>query len=285
MNADQAGQVTRSAAEVYEEFFVPALFAQWAGRVADAAGIQPGQRVLDVACGTGVLARTAAERVGRSGSVVGVDINEEMLAVARRTAPDIDWRQARAEALPFADGEFDAVISQFGLMFFEDRAAALREMARVLRPGGHLVIAVWDALENGRGYPELTDLLQRICGDEAAAALRAPFSLGEPGALAGLVARAGIADARIHRQPGAVHFPSLDAWLFTEIKGWVLADQVDDALFRQLLEEAAEVLKPLVRPDGTVVLKVPALLATATRPAPGDAWPWGSVPAAPLPSA
>lgn len=103
MSEDLAGQVTSSAAEVYEEFFVPALFDQWAGRVADAARLGPGDRVLDVACGTGVLAREALGRVQPGGSVVGLDPNEGMLTVARRKEPRIEWRRGRAEDLPFGD--------------------------------------------------------------------------------------------------------------------------------------------------------------------------------------
>jgi SAM-dependent methyltransferase len=143
MQESDRGQVSGNAAEVYEEFFVPALFREWAIRVADAADIQPGWRVLDVACGTGILARTIAERLGAKGSVVGLDLNEGMLQVAKRKAPAIEWRQGRAESLPFEAHSFDATVSQFGLMFFEDRRAALQEMARVLKPGGHLAVAVW----------------------------------------------------------------------------------------------------------------------------------------------
>ena len=110
MRESETGQVTRSAAEVYEEFFVPALFEQWADRMVDAAAIESGHRVLDVACGTGVLALAAANRAG-PGAVVGLDVNVGMLAVARRKAPGIDWRQGRAEALPFDDESFDRVVS------------------------------------------------------------------------------------------------------------------------------------------------------------------------------
>ncbi|MCB1588829.1 MAG: methyltransferase domain-containing protein, partial [Xanthomonadales bacterium] len=105
------------AAEAYEAMFVPALFAQWAPRVLDGVALSPGQRVLDVACGTGVLAREAARRVGLSGAVSGLDPAPGMLAVARRSAEVVDWREGVAESLPYADGQFDAVVSQFGLMF------------------------------------------------------------------------------------------------------------------------------------------------------------------------
>src|SRR5690606_33009557 len=140
------------AAEAFETHFVPALFAEWAPRVADAAGLQTGHRVLDVACGTGVLAREAARRVGPQGFVWGLDLDDGMLTVAGRRAPEIEWRQGTAESLPYADRSFDAVVSQFGLMFFPDRTKALREMQRVLRPGGRIGVAVWDSLENTPAY-------------------------------------------------------------------------------------------------------------------------------------
>ena len=136
------GQVSRSAADVYEEFFVPALFREPAQHVARAADIRRGQSVLDAACGTGVLAREAVGATGNDGKVTGLDGNDGMLAVAKRLAPGINWQRGLAEALPFADRSFDRAFSQFALMFFDDRAAALREMRRVMKPGGRMHAAV-----------------------------------------------------------------------------------------------------------------------------------------------
>src|SRR5262245_12382791 len=124
-------QIPIEAAEVYEQAFVPAFFAQWASLLCDAAAVAAGQRVLDVACGTGIVARTAADRVSPGGAVVGVDLNEAMLTVARRVRSDIDYRRADAAALPFEDQAFDTVVSQMALMFFPDRLGSVREMARV----------------------------------------------------------------------------------------------------------------------------------------------------------
>ncbi len=118
MTNAQRGQVVHSAAEVYEEFFVPALFGQWPDRVLDAVGASEGDRILDVGCGTGVLARAAVERVGGTGRVAGVDPNDGMLAVARRLGPDVTWDTGVAEHLPYPDASFDRVVSQFALMFF-----------------------------------------------------------------------------------------------------------------------------------------------------------------------
>jgi SAM-dependent methyltransferase len=265
MSANETGQVTRSAAEVYEEFFVPALFAEWTSRVANAAGVQSGQRVLDVACGTGVLARTVAERVGSGGSVVGIDINAGMLAVAQRMAPAIEWRAGRAEALPFDTASFDAVVSQFGLMFFEDRRAALQELLRVLRPGGRLAVAVWASLEHSPGYAAMAALLQRLFGDQIAAALRPPFALGDPQELRSLFATAGIQDTQITMLGGTARFPSIASWVHTDIKGWTLADVLTDDQFEQLLAEANAALGQFATADGTVVFGAPAHIASATK--------------------
>ena len=147
MNETEQGQVSASAAQVYDDFFVPALFQGWVSRVVDAAKIASGHCVLDVACGTGVVTREIAKGLGANGSVIGLDLNPGMLAVAKEKAPNIEWQQGNAEALPFDSNSFDVVICQFGLMFFEHRQAALKEMLRVLRQGGRLVIAVWDSLE------------------------------------------------------------------------------------------------------------------------------------------
>src|SRR5262249_54504818 len=140
-------QALMDAATAYETLFVPALFQQWAPMIADAAKIKIGDRVLDIACGTGVLAREAAARTGQSGHVAGLDPHAGMLAVARGLSPEIAWREGTAEALPFPDCTFDVVVCQFGLMFFSDRDKAIHEMLRVMVPGGRCAVAVWDAVE------------------------------------------------------------------------------------------------------------------------------------------
>ena len=264
MDASQRGQVTRSAADVYEEFFVPALFGPWPGPVSDAAGIAPGQDVLDVACGTGVLARGAARRVQPGGKVTGLDRNDGMLTVARRKTPEIEWRHGLAEQLPFEDARFDAVVSQFGLMFFEDRARALAEMWRVLKPGGRLAIAVWDSLERTPGYAAMTALLQRLFGARIADALRAPYILGDRQALAALAAHAGI-PARIATHDGVARFPSIEAWVHTDVKGWTLADLIDEAQYRQLLHAAQAELGHFVQADGSVRFDAPAHILSASK--------------------
>lgn len=257
----------KSPAEVYEELFVPALFRQWGSVVAGAAGVKAGQRVLDVACGTGVLAMAAAERVGDGGKVVGLDPNGDMLGVARRKSGRIEWRKGRAEAIPYPDAGFDAVVSQFGCMFFEDRVGALREMMRVLRPGGRLAVAVCDSLDRSPGYGALAGLLQRLFGERIADAFRAPFVLGDEQRLLSLCDEAGIAGAKVARHSGTVRFASIAALISTERACvFTLGGLLDDAQFERLLEESEQALRPFAGADGKVAFEMPALIVTAAKP-------------------
>ncbi|MDN5851233.1 MAG: methyltransferase domain-containing protein [Actinomycetia bacterium] len=264
--AIERGQVNRSAAEVYDESFVPALFEQWAPRVAAAAGIHPGHNVLDVACGTGVLAREAARRARPGGEVAGVDRNPGMLAVARRQAPEIAWREGLAEDLPYRAASFDAVVSQFGLKFFDDRERALQEMWRVLRPGGRLAVAVWAHLETTPGFAAMSELLQRLFSEPIAAGLRAPFVLGDAAELRSLFAAAGLPEVQIATEEGSAHFPSLESWVHTEVKGWTLADLIDDDQHQVLLRTAQTELNRFTRPDGRVTFAARAHIASLTKP-------------------
>ena len=256
----------RSPAEVYDELFVPALFQQWGSVVAQAARLKAGERVLDVACGTGVLAMAAAERVGAGGSVVGLDPSGDMLGVARRKSNRIEWQEGRAEAIPLPDASFDAVVSQFGFMFFEDCATGLREMMRVLRPGGRLAVAVCDALEHSPGYAALAGLLQRLFGERVADAFRAPFSLGDEERLLSLCAQAGIAGAKVARHAGTVRFASIEALISTERACvFTLGGLLDDAQFERLLQESHAALRPFAAADGRVEFEMPALVVTASK--------------------
>ena len=198
---------------------VPALFARAAVVLADAAEIGQGQRVLDVGCGTGVVARAAARRVGPEGRVVGLDINPRMLAVARRVAPEIEWHHGDAGDLPFEDGAFDVVVSQFAAMFFPDPALAVREMWRVLAPRGRLAIAVCGPLPDAAGYRALAEVAEHVCSPEVQALLRSPFALGDKQRLAGLIADAGIAGVSIDTRACPVRFPSIDALVHTRGAG------------------------------------------------------------------
>jgi len=263
------GQVTPEAAEVYDDFFVRAYFGECAEKLVAAAELREGQRVLDVACGTGVVSRTAAAQVGPSGSVVGYDLNDGMLEVARRVAPKIEWRQGPAEKLPFEDASFDRVLCQFALMFFEDGPRAVAEMARVLRPGGRLVIAVGDSIDTAPSYVALTGLLDRLFGQVAGDAYRAPFLLGDRALLASIFRDAGIPDIEVQVAPVTSRYPSIEQWLYTDARGWTLAALIDDAGYERLLAEAKVALAEFVKEDGTVASPAPALFVHYTKPSKG----------------
>jgi SAM-dependent methyltransferase len=266
MKEKNNGKPAKSPAEIYEESFVPALFRQWGEIITDVAGVDEGKHVLDVACGTGVAAIAAENRVGSAGRVVGLDINEEMLAVARRKNERIDWRQGEAESLPFADNFFDIVVSQFGFMFFEDKVAALREMQRVLRPGGRMVVAVCDALDHSPGYAVLAELLHRLFGGEVAQSFRAPFSCGDTDMLRTIAIDAGIRNCTLTRHDGQVCFHSIESLVATEKACvWTLGGLLDDEQFKRLKDKAQESLKPFAIANGEVSFLMPVLMLSADK--------------------
>jgi SAM-dependent methyltransferase len=258
-------QVSTDAAEVYESCFVPAIFGAWASPVADAAGIRRGNKVLDVGCGTGVLAREALRRVGQEGQVVGLDLNEGMLAVAARSEPKIEWRRGDAASLPFGDVSFDVVVSQFALMYFPDRAASLREMWRALGPGGRLAVAAWAPIEHARGYQILVEIAARQCGPEAADVLAAPFVLGDPVELAKLFVNSGISGANVTLHEGSIRFPSVEEFIRIEVKGSPLADMLSDDMMQALAAESEHALVEFVVPSGEIIMPMDAHIVTASK--------------------
>lgn len=259
------GQV--AAARAYEELHVPALFRQWTESVLDAARIDPGDRVLDVACGTGVLAREAEVRVGPTGFVAGVDPDPGMLAVAGELAPGVEWRLGNAESIPYPDDTFDAVVSQFGLMFFTDREQAVREMLRVASPRGTLAVAVWDRLQNSEAYPIEVELLERMAGTEAADALRAPFVLGDQEELKTLFESAGAASVAVTTRHGTARFPSIRSMVEADLRGWlpVMGVVLEEEQVQRILHEAEDALRRYVTADGTVVFDSPGHIVTAVK--------------------
>ena len=256
-----------AAASAYEELHVPALFEEWAVRVVDVAQVRDGDRVLDVACGTGVLARQAASRVGSRGFVAGVDPNPGMLVVAERLEPSVRWQEGVAESLPYDEDSFDAVVSQFGLMFFTDRGAALREMKRVLIPGGRMAVAVWESLERSEAYPIEVELLERVAGSEAAEALRAPFVLGDRTELEKVFRSAGVESVDVTTHRGTARFPSIRTMVEADLRGWlpVMGVVLPEEQVQRILEEAEHALSHYVTASGTVEFQSPAHIVSGTK--------------------
>lgn len=243
----QGWQLEESSAEAYERYLVPLFFAPGAEYLVELAAPVPGERVLDVACGTGIVARRAAPRVGANGTVVGLDLNEGMLEVARKISsevrPPIEWRQGDATEMPLPDGVFDVVICQQGLQFFPDQPAALREMHRVLVPNGRLALSVLRSIEYNPGYVALAEALRRHIGPDAGAMMSSPFSSLSTEGLRDLLAGAGFRDIRIIIGIGTVRYPSAEEFLRQEGASSPLAgpigalrDDVREALIRDLEE-------------------------------------------------
>ena len=255
-----------AAARMYEEYFVPALFGPFADPVAEAAELEAGNCVLDVGCGTGVLTRAVAERVGPQGSVTGLDPSPGMLTIAARHGGGIHWCRGMAETLPFATGVFDRVVSQFGLNFFADRIASLHEMARVTKPGGQLTVAVWSGLERSPGYAALIDLLGQLFGEPIGDALREPFALGNPPELRRLFFEVDLSNVEIATLKGEARFPSIRSWVFSDLQGWSpVGGALNDEQIEALCKTAESELAEFVLDDGVVAFPIAANIATTTR--------------------
>jgi ubiquinone/menaquinone biosynthesis C-methylase UbiE len=220
--------------ENYERYLVPSIFGPFAADLIDVAAVQENERVLDIACGTGIVARTVARRVGLRGSVVGLDISAPMLEAARAAAArdgvSVEWREGSAMKLPFPDGAFDLVLCQQGLQFFPDRPMALGEMRRVLVPGGRLELSVWRSIELSPGFAVLADALTRHISPQAGALMRSgPFSLGDPEELRTLVANANFGNITIRPALKMIHYPSPDEFARRYAAGSALAGPVASA--------------------------------------------------------
>jgi ubiquinone/menaquinone biosynthesis C-methylase UbiE len=240
--------------EMYEQSLVGPLFRPWVDDMLAEVGLTPGDRLLDVACGTGVVARVARERLGGSGTVVGVDLSPAMLAVARRNGNGIDWREGDAGALPLrGDERFDVVVCQQGMQFFSDRAAAARQMRRALAPGGRLGVSTWRPDTEVPVCEELRHVAERHLGP----IIDRRHGLGEAGPLEDLLREAGFQAIRsrtltrtIRFEDGAV-FVRLNAMALVGMSG-AAKEMEDDARERAvaaIVRDSAGVLQ--ANTDGT----------------------------------
>lgn len=257
-----------SAPENYERYFVPAIGAPHAADLIDTAALRLGERVLDVACGTGVVARLAAERVGTTGTVAGLDLNPGMLAVARVVTPpslSIEWHEASAEAMPLPDEAFDVVLCQFGLQFVPDKPAALREMRRVLAPGGRLAINVPGSTPPI--FAIVDEALERHIGPEAAGFVRMVFSLHDPDEIRNLINSAGFHDVDVQPGTKTLRLPPPEEFLWQYVQSTPLAavmaradDQSRAALERDVVAKLQEFVK-----NGALIFQHDPVVATARK--------------------
>ena len=260
MSEQERWQVDSNAPEAYERYLVPTLFAPWAHDLLDLAALQSGERVLDVACGTGIVARLAATQVGETGHVVGVDLNRGMLDVAgAQTSPSaatVAWREGDVIALPCDDAAFDVVLCQQGFQFFPEKAGALREIYRVLAPGGRFVVSVWRPLSQNPYQRLLADVLEKHIGSEAATGWRAAQDLGDAETLRNLLTEAGFEDVHISIVIVTMRTPSLATFIPGQLAAspWAGAFAALDATAQSdLLDDAITAFRLYTDDDGLAV--------------------------------
>ena len=193
MPEEKTFQLQGNAPQIYEDQQVPSLFRPLAELTLRHVDVPEGSRVIDVACGTGIVGRLIAEKAGKSGSVVGVDLNAGMIEVAIQNSPvtgaPLEWRQGDVNALPFSDASFDIAFCQQGLQFFPDKLAALTELRRVLAPGGSMIMTVWSEIPPLQAAR--ADALAKYVGAEVATTSLAPFSFRHHDEINALVGGAG----------------------------------------------------------------------------------------------
>lgn len=265
-------QPTGNLAENYERYGVPVIFRPWALNLIDRSGLKPGERVLDVGCGTGIVTRLALERVGGEGKVVGIDLLPPMLDVARSVAPPdapVEWRQSSADALPFDDETFDAVLCQQALQFFPDKPAALREMHRVLVPDGRLTVSVWQDLERIPGYAAVADALATHVGPAPAAFVQLICGLGSADDLRSVVEEAGFRDLAIDSVTKDYQAATVEEFVWQLIQMTPLSanpsvGQADDPTRAAVVSDVAARLEPYVSDEG-LAFPLVANVATARK--------------------
>jgi len=259
-------------AENYERYFVPAIFHPWAVDLVDTAEPQVGERVLDVACGTGVVSRVAGGRVGTSGKIVGLDINPAMLSVAGSIVPEgsaIEWKTGSADSMPFPDQSFDLVLCQQGLQFFPDKTAALAEMNRVLAPGGRVALSVWRDIRHIPGYAAFADAIEAHLTPEPANFVRLTGALGDEAVLRNLLDEAEFHDLEVRLATKEIHFPSAEdfvwQWVQTTPLAWMqVVNQADDSVRAAVVADLEDRLQDYQDGDG-LTFPIEAYIATGSK--------------------
>lgn len=264
-----AWQLDQNSAAAYEDYLVGRFFRRWAERLLEHAEVAPGEHILDAGCGTGIVARTAAARVGPGGNVVGLDINHGMLTEARRQDTDqtVSWETGALEELPFDESTFDVVLSQQVLQFVPDRAKALEELRRVLAPDGRLVLALLRDISFNRSYEALATTLDRHAGREAGDMMRSPFSGPDADILREELKATGFPKVSMQHDILDVRFPSPAEYLRQEAASSPLAGPLAE-LDEEKLEALIADLEPALAPytdDKGVTFPMETYFVSASR--------------------
>lgn len=231
MTSASGFQLKQGGPEVYELFWVAAQMGPAAEELVSTAGVGAGHRVLDVACGTGVVARIAAALSGAPANVTGTDLNAGMLEAADRFAatggvPGIEWIECDAASMPLLDGAFDVVLCQQGLQFMPDKPGAMAEMVRVLKPGGTIALSVWKT-RSALGEAFAT-VLDRKYGAGTTAPWEIVYSLGDRDRLHELATDVGLKDAHVALDVKFARFPDTAAFVTGALAGSPLAGALAD---------------------------------------------------------
>ncbi len=273
MSEFSSWQLTGDAAEFYQRYS-RLMLEPWVPALVKAVCLESGERVLDVACGTGFVARHAAECVGEVGTVTGVDINVGMLAMAKaatasRTALTIDWREADVSALPFPDGSFDVALCQQGLQFFPDRLGALQEIRRILVPGGRIGLSVWGSMEENPYFLAVESAIRRHVSDDAASGLPKPHALADPEEVRAAITKSGFADADVCPTVMYMFTPPAREFLPGHLSALPVAGEIaalSESARAALIEDLCTALILYADEDG---LRLPGVVHIATARAPG----------------
>jgi ubiquinone/menaquinone biosynthesis C-methylase UbiE len=251
-------QLEQNSAEAYERYLASA-FSPWAEALVARANVSAGDRVLDVACGTGIVARHARSKAGARGTVVGIDLNEGMLSVARAVSqeirPPIEWRQGNAAELPFPAGAFDVVLCEQAVQFFSDPVRALADMRRVLANGGRAAASVCRPIAYCPAYETMAGALERYAGPEAGAMMRSPFSKWDVGEFRDLFVAAGFDAVHVTIEVCSIRYPSVEEFLRREAASSPLAGPIGALsadLRHKLIHDLDSALAGHVDDDGVV---------------------------------
>lgn len=262
-------QIDTSAAVAYEQYLVPTLNRTLAEAAVELAMLRPGEKVLDVACGTGIVTRLAAPRVTPHGAITGVDLDPAMIAVAESLVPavpgvTVDWHCASAQNMPLESGIFDVVFCLQGLQYLPDAAEGLREMRRVMRPDGRLLAVVWTSLQECKGQLALARALERR--NIEAAVIHKAYSLGDPRRVREFASEAGFRSVEIRTGSIAARFPSVarfvDAFAAGSLSSRAAISKVPEGRRDEFLGEIVAELKQYEDNDG-VALPLGYLLMVA----------------------
>ncbi|MBK5289859.1 MAG: class I SAM-dependent methyltransferase [Acidimicrobiia bacterium] len=259
--------------KVYDDVLVPRLLEPWVAALLDRLALARNEALIDVATGPGTVTRAAAERVGPGGAVTGCDVSAEMLAVAADKplpagSAAIEYEVCSAETLTAADRSFDVLTCQQGLQFFPDRAGALAEMHRVLRPGGRLGLAVWCDVDQSPPFAAVATAVDRVLGAGAGVAYRGgPWGLADPELLVALVRGAGFRSVRVEREVVPVVFERGASQLLSTLVCTPVAAQIaelDSRNRRRLYDQCRRALRPFTV-DGAVVSETASHIVTARK--------------------